>query len=140
MIVDYDPREVIHRLGRWAGHRDAIRAVLLTSTRAKPDTPVDVLSDYDVVLVVEEIRPFFDDRSWLEAFGEVLVAYWDPVYPDPDHGVDQTGNVVQYADGLHIDFRLWPPWRVGSRGTRGSRPSWTTGTPCSWTRTASSRA
>jgi aminoglycoside 6-adenylyltransferase len=109
VIVDYDPREVIHRLVRWAGHRDAIRAVLLTSTRAKPDAPVDALSDYDVVLVVEEIRPFFDDRSWLEAFGEVLVAYWDPVYPDPDHGVDQTGNVVQYADGLHIDFRLWPP-------------------------------
>jgi aminoglycoside 6-adenylyltransferase len=69
---------------------------------------VDVLSDYDVVLVVEDIRPLFEDRSWLYDFGEVLVAYWDPIHPDPDHGIEQTGNVVQYADGLKIDFRLWP--------------------------------
>ena len=109
MIGQHDPREVIRRLIRWAGGRDSVRAMLLTSTRAKPNAPVDALSDYDVVLVVEEIRTFFGDRSWLEDFGEVLVAYWDPVYPDPDHGVEQTGNVVQYADGLHIDFRLWPP-------------------------------
>ena len=109
MVGQHDPREVIRRLIRWAGGRDSVRAMLLTSTRAKPNAPVDALSDYDVVLVVEEIRTFFGDRSWLEDFGEVLVAYWDPVYPDPDHGVEQTGNVVQYADGLHIDFRLWPP-------------------------------
>ncbi|MGH3147011.1 MAG: aminoglycoside 6-adenylyltransferase, partial [Rubrobacter sp.] len=28
--------------------------------------------------------------------------------PDPDHGIQQTGNVIQYADGLKIDFRIWP--------------------------------
>lgn len=109
MIVEHDPREVIRRLIRWAGERDPVRAMLLTSTRAKPSAPVDALSDYDVVLVVEDIRPFYEDRSWLGDFGEVLVAYWDPVYPEPDHGIEQTGNTVQYADGLRIDFRLWPP-------------------------------
>jgi aminoglycoside 6-adenylyltransferase len=82
--------------------------MLLTSTRARPRAPVDVLSDYDVVLVVEDIRPFFADRSWLEDFGRVLVAYWDEIEPEPDHGVEQTGNVVHYDDGLKIDFRLWP--------------------------------
>ena len=59
------------------------------------------------MLVVEDVLPFFEDRSWLEAFGEVLVAYWDPLSPDPDYGIEQTGNVTQYADGLKIDFRLW---------------------------------
>jgi len=108
MTIGHDPREVIRRLVRWADLKDAVRAMLLTSTRARPDAPVDLLSDYDVVLVVEDIRPFFEDRSWLEDFGEVLVAYWDGIEPDPDHGVGQTGNVVQYADGLKIDFRLWP--------------------------------
>ena len=108
MISKHEPREVIRRLVRWAGRRDAVRAMLLTSTRARPDAPVDLLSDYDIVLVVEDIRPFFEDRSWLEDFGGVLVAYWDTIDPDPDHGVEQTGNVVQYADGLKIDFRLWP--------------------------------
>jgi hypothetical protein len=69
---------------------------------------VDVLSDYDAVLVVEDVRPFFEDRSWLYDFGEVLVAYWDPIYPAPYHDIEKTGNVVQYADGLTVDFRLWP--------------------------------
>jgi aminoglycoside 6-adenylyltransferase len=109
VIAGGDPREVLRRLVRWADHRDPVRAVLLTSSRAKPGAPVDALSDYDVLLVVEDIRPFFEDRSWLGDFGEVLVAYWDPIYADPDHGVERTGNVVQYADGLHIDFWLWPP-------------------------------
>ena len=108
MIARHDPGEVIRRLVRWAEERDPVRTMLLTSTRARPDAPVDALSDYDVVLVVEDIRPFFEDRSWLEDFGEVLVAYWDGIEPDPDHGVEQTGNVVHYDDGLKIDFRLWP--------------------------------
>jgi aminoglycoside 6-adenylyltransferase len=82
--------------------------MLLTGSRVNPHAPVDVFSDYDVVLVVANIRLFFVDRSWLEDFGRVLVVYWDPIYPEPDHGIEQTGNVTQYADGLKIDFRLWP--------------------------------
>jgi aminoglycoside 6-adenylyltransferase len=82
--------------------------MLLTSTRAIPNATTDVFSDYDVVLVVKDIRPFFEDRSWLEDFGEVLVVYWDPIHTDPDYGVEKVANVTQYADGLKIDFTLWP--------------------------------
>jgi aminoglycoside 6-adenylyltransferase len=101
---------VITNLIQWAKTRDAIRAVLLTSTRAVPvpNAPVDEFSDYDVVLFVEDIHPFHEGRSWLEDFGEVLVAYWDPIYPDPDYGIEKFGNVTQYADGLKIDFTLCP--------------------------------
>src|SRR5215208_2967851 len=91
----------------WARGRDAIRAVLLTSTRAVPHARVDALSDYDVILVVQDIRPFADDRAWITDFGDVLVVYWDPIQPDPDFGVDYIANVTQYADGLKIDFTLW---------------------------------
>jgi aminoglycoside 6-adenylyltransferase len=82
--------------------------MLMTSTRAIPEAAVDALSDYDIILVVTDIHPFFADRRWLEDFGDVLVAYWDPIEPDPGYGIDQTGNVTQYADGIKIDFRLWP--------------------------------
>ncbi len=108
MIAEHRPDDVLRRLVRWAEGRDPVRAMLLTSTRARPRAPVDLLSDYDVVLALEEVHPFFEDRSWLEDFGEVLVAYWDEIEPDPDHGIEQTGNVVQYADGLKSIFRLWP--------------------------------
>jgi Streptomycin adenylyltransferase. len=99
---------VIAKLIQWAEGRDAIRAMLLTSTRAVPNATVDELSDYDVVLVVEDIHPFHEERSWLKDFGEVLVTYWDPIYPDPEYGLEKFGNVIQYADGLKIDFTLWP--------------------------------
>ena len=104
----FPPDDVIDNLIHWAQGREPIRAMLLTSTRAIPGGAMDALSDYDVVLIVDDIRPFFEDRSWLEDFGEVLVVYWDPIYPDPDHGIEKFANVTQYADGLKIDFTLWP--------------------------------
>jgi aminoglycoside 6-adenylyltransferase len=100
--------EVVSRLIAWAEQRVPVRAMLLTSTRAIPNAALDVFSDYDVILVVSDIHPFVADRSWLEDFGSVLVVYWDPIHPDPDYGIEQVGNVTQYADGLKIDFTLWP--------------------------------
>ncbi len=108
MQASYTPPDVVRRLIQWADQQDLVRAMLLTSTRANPHTPVDIFSDYDVVLVVADIHPFFTNRAWLEDFGPVLVVYWDPLSPEPAYGIEQTGNVIQYADGLKIDFRLWP--------------------------------
>src|SRR5829696_6956946 len=94
---------MLHTIAAWARARDAIRAVLLTSTRAVPGARVDALSDYDVILIVKDIHSFADDRAWIEDFGAVMVVYWDPVQPDPDFGIDYIGNVTQYANGLKID-------------------------------------
>ena len=81
--------------------------MLLTSTRASPHAQVDVFSDYDVILVVRDIRPFFENRAWLQDFGQVLVSYWDPIQPKLEHDIEQVSNVIQYVDGLHIDFTIW---------------------------------
>ena len=108
MIEPHQTDHVLLRLIAWARHQPAVRAVLLTGSRANPRATIDVLSDYDVVLVVEDIHPFFDDRSWLESLGRVLVAYWDPIHPAPASGIEQTGNVLLFEDGLKIDFSLWP--------------------------------
>ncbi len=100
--------DLIPTLVQWATARSPIRAMLLTSTRAIPGAPVDALSDYDVILIVRDIHPFVADHTWLNDFGDVLVAYWDPIYSDPVFGIERCGNVIQYADGLKIDFNLWP--------------------------------
>jgi aminoglycoside 6-adenylyltransferase len=101
-------RDAIQMLIQWAMRRDPIRLMLLTSTRAIPGSHVDSLSDYDVILIVQDIHPFVADHSWLTDFGEVLVAYWDAIHPDPLFGSDVCANVIQYSDGLKIDFTLWP--------------------------------
>ena len=107
-LFDHQPDDVFDKLIRWVEGQSSIRAMLLTSTRAVPNATVDFLSDYDVILIVEDIHPYYEDRRWLADFGDVLVVYWDPIYPDPEHGIEKTANVTQYAGGLKIDFTLWP--------------------------------
>lgn len=99
---------MIRNLIVWGEAREDVRAMLLTSTRAVPGGVVDALSDYDVIVVTRDIRPYMDDHDWIGDFGDVLVAYWDPLESDPETGEAWTGNIVQYADGLKIDFSLWP--------------------------------
>ena len=102
------PPDTEQRITEWAESRAEIRAVLLTSTRAVPGAHVDALSDHDVILIVRSLQPFVEHRTWINDFGDVLVAYWDPVHPDPDHDIEIIANVTQYASGLKIDFTLWP--------------------------------
>lgn len=111
-MPDQGDDDSIRRLVRWADRKDAIHAMLLTSTRAIPHAVVDAFSDYDVILVVPDIHPFVADRSWLGDFGEVLMDYWDPVHPDPATGIERVSTVTQYAGGLKIDFTLWPVEQV----------------------------
>ncbi len=107
--VQLDPIPyVLETITDWANVHRGVRAVLLTSTQAVPGAHVDALSDYDVILIVKDLRPWVADRTWLNDFGEVLVVYWDPVYPDPVYGIEVCANVTQYVRGLKIDFTLWP--------------------------------
>jgi aminoglycoside 6-adenylyltransferase len=97
---------VIQQLINWGQERSSVRAMVLTSSRTNPHAPVDLFSDYDVILAVTDIQPFFDDRAWLEDFGEVLVVYRDPI--KLRLGIGRFAYITQYADGLKIDFTLWP--------------------------------
>jgi len=108
--------DVIQQLIQWAKHQTSVRAMLLTGSRANSNTQADVFSDYDVILVVPDIHPFFEDRSWLQDFGEVLVSYWDPIHPEPDFGIEIFSSVNQYANGLDIDFS------IGVQNVRPGRP------------------
>ena len=106
-MIHRDP--LIQRFIRWAHAQPAVRAMLLTGSRANPHAAVDAWSDYDLVLVVDDVRPFDADRTWLQGFGQVLVAYWDPIQPVPDFpALQQVGNVVLFEDGLKVDLTVWP--------------------------------
>ena len=58
---------VLDRLIHWGDHQPLVRAMVLTSSRAVPGAPCDLFSDYDVILALEDIQPFYPDRAWLEA-------------------------------------------------------------------------
>ena len=98
--------EVLASFVRWGEGQPLVRAMILTSTRAIPGGVADIFSDYDIILALSDVRPFFEDRGWLEAFGHVLVMYRDPL--TEEDGLLTSGNVVQFEEGLKIDFSLWP--------------------------------
>jgi len=101
----YPSDPILDRLTCWAEGQPLVRAMILSSTRAIPNTTPDIFSDYDVILALSDVRPFFESREWLAAFGTVLVMYRDPL--DNRDGFLQSGNVVQFEEGLKIDFSLW---------------------------------
>lgn len=103
--------EMTDRLAKWACRRDDVRAMILTSTRAIPDAPVDAYSDYDVVIIVNDVVSMAEDREWLTDFGDVLVSYWDPVHVNEQTGAVWVGSVNNYMSGLKIDFSVWSPQR-----------------------------
>jgi aminoglycoside 6-adenylyltransferase len=80
--------------------------MLLTSSRTNPTAPVDVLSDYDVIVVVTDLQFYLTPDSWLEDFGPVLVVYRDPVRSM--YASETFTRVTHYQDGGKIDFSIWP--------------------------------
>ena len=65
--------DVIDRLVQWARSQQLIRALVLESSRANDRAPIDMLSDYDVLLVVSDMKPFSQHETWLQDFGKILV-------------------------------------------------------------------
>jgi aminoglycoside 6-adenylyltransferase len=99
------------KLIEWGVRQESVRAMVLTSSRAIPNNPyTDEYSDYDVILALRDVQPFHDCREWLAAFGTVLAMYRDPMHEED--GLYCSGNVVQFEDGLKIDFSLWPVERL----------------------------
>lgn len=98
---------VIEELVAWGSSQPDIRAMVLTSTRATA-APTDRFSDYDIIVLTNDINTRYEDRLWLQVFGDVVIDWWDPLVPDPDTGLLVTGNVVYFPGTRKIDFTLWP--------------------------------
>lgn len=97
--------KILNHFVQWGNRLDNVRALILTSSRTTSLGTVDIFSDYDLILVTPDIQPFYSDRKWLEAFGMVLALFRDPI--EVEAGFPQSGYIVQYEDGLKIDFALW---------------------------------
>jgi aminoglycoside 6-adenylyltransferase len=92
---------VLARILAWADREDAVRVVVLTSTRARPEGPPDEFSDYDVIVALEDIDRF--DAA--EAYGTPAARWGD------EHDVYGTTTFfrgVVYDDGVKVDWTLWP--------------------------------
>ena len=96
---------VLGRLTRWAALQALVRALVLESSRANEQATLDAFSDYDVLLVVSDVRPFVDDDTWLGDFGLPLVTFRDTKQVG---GFETYARLVLYADHTKIDYLIWP--------------------------------
>ena len=114
-----DVGDVLDRLCRWAVAQPLVRALVLESSRAVAGAPLDRFSDYDVLLIVSDVRPFVEapnggpqapsggpqDDAWLENFGPPVVRFRDA---KETWGIRTYTRLVLYRDGTKIDYSIWP--------------------------------
>jgi aminoglycoside 6-adenylyltransferase len=96
---------VLEKLVAWGNAQPAVRAMILTSSRARPDGPVDLLSDYDVILAVTNADRFRRDEDWLSDYGRPMVRWGDQ---SELFGLTTHLWGVLYEDCVKIDYTVWP--------------------------------
>ncbi len=98
-------KHVIDKLVAWGTAHPLIHAMILTSSRTRPDGPVDPLSDYDLILAVSDVRPFGLDDAWIFDYGRPMVRWGDQ---GEMHGLATYFRGVVYLNYVKIDYSIWP--------------------------------
>ena len=93
-----------------AKENDYIRAVYMNGSRANPNVSKDKYRDFDIVYVVDEAAPPFNDRLWASMFGEAALIQ-EPDLNDiawgATHDFTQSyGWHLLLCDGNRIDLTI----------------------------------
>lgn len=91
---------------------DRVRAVYMNGSRTNKNAKRDIFQDYDIVYVVKENKPFYEDKSWIGRFGERLYMQC-PDELDKSIGIDVDfdkcyGWLMQFKDGNRMDLHVVP--------------------------------
>jgi aminoglycoside 6-adenylyltransferase len=96
MRNEYD---LIQELLQFSLSHAAVRAMLLTGSRANPFSSTDELSDFDIELIADDLNAFKNDE-WYLALGNTIGRV------KIDHP-DYSTRLVLYEDGTRIDFQIY---------------------------------
>lgn len=91
-------RPLLKNVLDWANGEDAIRAVVITGSRARGDDSVDEYSDLDAQIITRDITAYTSDDSWLDKLGEVWIRF--PLFNDAPY------RLVWFAGGHKVDFQF----------------------------------
>ena len=89
-----------------------IRAVYMNGSRTNKNVKRDIFQDYDIVYVVEQTKPFYETKDWIDVFGERLYMQC-PEEVDQNAGMKVDFNkcfgwLIQFKDGNRLDLRVIP--------------------------------
>lgn len=93
-------KEILKEVAQWASNNKEIRTVILTGSRTSPEIGIDLFSDYDIEIGVNDLTDFLENEEWLSFFGNVLTCirkeyegFWM--------------RMVLYKDYVRIDFKIY---------------------------------
>lgn len=114
--------EMLELIVKTANEDDRIRAVYMSGSRANCNVPNDALADYDIVYVVKDTKPFYEDSHYMERFGEILYMQ-EPDRLDASVGKKLDFNekytwLVIYTDGNRIDLTVCNEKKADITGDR----------------------
>ncbi|MCL2020406.1 MAG: aminoglycoside 6-adenylyltransferase [Oscillospiraceae bacterium] len=99
-------KEMLDLILNTAKGDERIRAVVMTGSRANPKVSGDIFADYDIVYIVNDVHPFYNNIEFIKPFGELLMLQM----PELMHGASNDGHFVylmQFADGNRIDLTFF---------------------------------
>lgn len=95
-----------------AKNDERIRAVYMNGSRTNQNVKKDIFQDFDIVYVVRQTKPFYENKNWIDIFGERLFMQC-PEEVDKNIGLavdfDKCyGWLIQFKDGNRMDLHLMP--------------------------------
>lgn len=105
-------KEMLKLLIDVAKDDDRVLAVYMNGSRTNKNVPRDIFQDYDIVYVVKQNRPFYEDQTWIDVFGERLYMQ-RPDENDVMNGMERNfdecyGWLIQLKDGNRLDLHVMP--------------------------------
>lgn len=100
-------KEIFDLILNFATENNLVKVVLLNGSRANPNAKKDFFMDYDLIYVVENTKPFVENKSWIKYFGEILIMQEpdDPNLFIPEFASDEKYTyLIQFKDTNRIDM------------------------------------
>lgn len=101
--------EMFHLILDVADQDERVRLVAMNGSRTNPNVPADIFQDYDIVYVVDDMKSYLDQPSWIDVFGKRIILQTPEAM---DLFPPELGNWFSYLmlfeDGNRIDLLLVP--------------------------------
>lgn len=103
-------KEMLDVILNTAKENNHVRAVYMNGSRANPNVPKDKYQDFDIVYVVDDTAPPFNNKEWIRTFGEIAVLQ-EPDLNDCAWGAKHDfsrsyGWQMFFYDGNRIDLTI----------------------------------
>lgn len=102
-------KEMLDLIVSFAENNDSILAVTMNGSRINSGSICDRFSDFDIQYIVNDIKPFLENKKWINTFGEILIMQEPEDWYNHQYNLETKepyAFLMQFTDGNRIDLTL----------------------------------